>query len=92
MLRELRHAQSSEQDGNIDGGSRRRLKEVRILSMPRIDWDGSLGAEEEQAINDIGFLFRNYRVDCWYFGMARPFAGSGHDSVGGVTDGSVMDA
>lgn len=47
-----------------------RLLEARVIAVPHLEWDGGLEKEgwpEKQAIDHIGFLFKNYRVECWYY-------------------------
>jgi len=43
------------------------LIELGLLVTDESVWDGSLGEEEELAINRMGFLIRNYAVTAWAF-------------------------
>ena len=38
---------------------------------PAQEWDGSLGPEEEQVINRLGFLLNAYTVQAWWWELVE---------------------
>ncbi len=47
------------------------LKRQGVLSLPALEWDGSLGTRERLAIDRMGFLLNAYQVSCWYWEMVE---------------------
>ena len=47
------------------------LKRQGVLSLPALEWDGSLGTRERLAIDRVGFLLNAYQVSCWYWEMVE---------------------
>jgi hypothetical protein len=47
------------------------LKWQGVLSLPVLEWDGSLGTRERLAIDRVGFLLNAYQVSCWYWEMVE---------------------
>jgi hypothetical protein len=47
------------------------LKRQGVLSLPALEWDGSLGTRERLAIDRTGFLLNAYQVSCWYWEMVE---------------------
>jgi hypothetical protein len=47
------------------------LKRQGVLSLPALEWDGSLGAREQLAIDRMGFLLNAYQISCWYWEMVE---------------------
>ena len=53
-----------------------RLCNERVISLPALQWDGSLGPEEETVVRRFGFLINATRVECWWWEvieMSRKF-------------------
>lgn len=38
-----------------------------VLAIPKLEWDGSLGAPEKAAVHRLGFLMLTYEPRYWYF-------------------------
>ncbi len=47
------------------------MKRQGLLSLPALEWDGSLGTREQLAIDRMGFLLNAYQVSCWYWEMVE---------------------
>jgi hypothetical protein len=47
------------------------LNRQGFLSLPALEWDGSLGTQERLAIDRMGFLLNAYQVSCWYWEMVE---------------------
>ncbi len=47
------------------------LQRLGVLSLPPLEWDGSLGSRERIAIERMGFLLNAYQVSCWYWEMVE---------------------
>ena len=44
-----------------------KLRKEGLIEVPALEWDGSLGSEEERIINRIGFLLNAYSVQAWWW-------------------------
>ena len=42
------------------------MRKEGTLAEPALEWDGSLGPEEEKVIERLGFLLNAYTVQAWY--------------------------
>jgi hypothetical protein len=47
------------------------LQRQGVLSLPTLEWDGSLGSRERIVIDRMGFLLNTYQVSCWYWEMVE---------------------
>ena len=47
------------------------LQKLGVLSLPPLEWDGSLGSRKQVAIDRMGFLLNTYQVSCWYWEMVE---------------------
>ena len=47
------------------------LKSQGVLTLPAMEWDGSLGPREELAILRLGFLLNAYQVETWYWELVE---------------------
>jgi len=43
------------------------LEKEGVISVATLEWDGSLGREEQVVINRLGFLLNAYSVQSWYW-------------------------
>ena len=43
-----------------------RLRKEGVITEPALEWDGSLGPEEKNVIERLGFLLNAYTVQAWY--------------------------
>ena len=44
-----------------------KLQKEGVVAAPPLEWDGSLGPEEEKVINRLGFLLNAYTVQAWWW-------------------------
>jgi len=44
-----------------------KLRKEGVIAEPPLDWDGSLGPDEEKVIKRLGFLLNAYTVQAWWF-------------------------
>ena len=50
-----------------------RLRKEGVITEPALEWDGSLGPEEENVIERLGFLLNAYTVQAWYWEIVEMF-------------------
>ena len=50
-----------------------RLRKEGVITEPALEWDGSLGPEEEIVIERLGFLLNAYTVQAWYWEIVEMF-------------------
>ena len=48
-----------------------KLQKEGVLIAPPLEWDGSLGPEEQKLVERLGFLLNAYTVQAWYVRHAR---------------------
>ena len=49
------------------------LRKQGVITEPALEWDGSLGPEEEIVIERLGFLLNAYTVQAWYWEIVEMF-------------------
>ena len=49
-----------------------KLQDEGVIALHPLKWDGSLGPEEDVAIQRLGFLLDAYQVATWYWEVVRP--------------------
>jgi len=47
------------------------LRKQGVITEPALEWDGSLGPEEEHVIERLGFLLNAYTVQAWYWELVE---------------------
>ena len=50
-----------------------RLRKEGVITEPALEWDGSLGPEENVVIERLGFLLNAYTVQAWYWEIVEMF-------------------
>ena len=48
-----------------------KLERESVIVTPPLEWDGSLGPEEERVIERLGFLINAYTVQCWWWELVE---------------------
>ena len=47
------------------------MQKEGVVQAPPLEWDGSLGPEEEKVIDRLGFLLNAYTVQAWWWELVE---------------------